>query len=261
MQGRTSSRREFLKTSSLAALAGASLPYWFTAESSRALGFYAANERPVVGCIGVGDRWRGGIRQGLQQFGDIAAVCDVDTFNRLWAQRLVDVDQGKRTDRKIDIYEDYRKLLDRKDIDVVTIVTCDHWHSKIAIEAMRAGKDVYCEKPLTLTINEGKQIRKVLQETKRVFQVGTQQRSEMGLLFLKAVAMVKDGRIGKVQKVICDIGGAPTANDIPEVDVPAELNWDMWLGQAPLVKYRSRPSGGKYPHARTHYEFRWWYEY
>src|SRR5215510_7648945 len=109
MPGRSSSRREFLKSTSLAALAGASLPCWFTGAARSALGFYAANDRPVVGCIGVGDRWRGGIRQGLQQFGDIAAVCDVDTFNRLWAQRLVDVDQGKQIDRKIDICEDYRK--------------------------------------------------------------------------------------------------------------------------------------------------------
>jgi predicted dehydrogenase len=268
MQGRTSSRREFLKTSSLAALAGASLPYWFTAESSRALGFYAANERPVVGCIGVGDRWRGGIRQGLQQFGDIAAVCDVDTFNRLWAQRLVDVDQGKRIDQKIDICEDYRKVLDRKDIDVVSIVTPDHWHSKIAIEAMKAGKDVYCEKPLTLTIDEGKRIIKVLNETKRVFQVGTQQRSEMGnaetpQFFLTAVALVKDGRIGQVKKVTCGINGAPTSGPIPVGDVPVGFNWEMWLGQAPMTEFRLGKFGnnGQYRESRTHYEFRWWYEY
>ncbi|MGE5194706.1 MAG: Gfo/Idh/MocA family oxidoreductase [Deltaproteobacteria bacterium] len=268
MQGRTSSRREFLKTSSLAALAGASLPYWFTAEGSRALGFFAANERPVVGCIGVGDRWRGGIRQGLMQFGDIAAVCDVDTFNRLWAQRLIDVEQGKRIDRKIDIYEDYRKVLDRKDIDVVSIVTPDHWHSKIAIEAMKAGKDVYCEKPLTLTIDEGKQIIKVLNGTKRVFQVGTQQRSEMGnketpQFFLTAVALIKAGRIGQVKKVTCGINGAPTSGPIPVADVPAGFNWDMWLGQAPMTEFRLGKYGnnGNYRESRTHYEFRWWYEY
>src|SRR5262245_14860650 len=261
MQGRTSSRRDFLKSSSLAALAGASLPYWFTTESSRALGFYAANERPVVGCIGVGDRWRGGIRQGLQQFGDIAAVCDVDTFNRLWAQRLVDVDQGKRVDQKIDMYEDYRKILDRKDVDVVTIVTPDHWHSKIAIEAMQAGKDVYCEKPLTLTVHEGKQIIKVLNETKRVFQVGTQQRSEMALRFLHAVAMVRDGRIGKVKKVQCAIGGAPTSDALPEVAPPAGLNWEKWLGQTPVVPYRFADDKSRWGKSRCHYEFRWWYEY
>ena len=252
-------RRDFLKTT--AALAGATLPYWFTAESNRALGFQSVNSRPVLGCIGTGDRWHQ-VVGGALNYSDGVAVCDVDRLHMEQGRDKVKEAQAKKgKDATVEMYEDYRKLLDRKDIDVVTIVTCDHWHSKIAIEAMRAGKDVYCEKPLTLTINEGKQIRKVLQETKRVFQVGTQQRSEMGLLFLKAVAMVKDGRIGKVQKVICDIGGAPGASDIPEADIPAELNWDMWLGQAPLVKYRSKGSGGKYPHARTHYEFRWWYEY
>ena len=254
-------RRDFLKTTSTAALAGATLPYWFTAESNRALGFQTVNSRPVLGCIGTGDRWHQ-VVGGALNYSDGVAVCDVDRLHMEQGRdKVKDAQAKKGTDATVEMYEDYRKLLDRKDIDVVTIVTCDHWHSKIAIEAMRAGKDVYCEKPLTLTINEGKQIRKVLQETKRVFQVGTQQRSEMGLLFLKAVAMVKDGRIGKVQKVICDIGGAPGASDIPEADIPAELNWDMWLGQAPMVKYRSKASGGKYPHARTHYEFRWWYEY
>ena len=256
-----SNRRDFLKTTSTAALAGATLPYWFTAESNRALGFQSVNSRPVLGCIGTGDR-RHQVVGGALNHSDGVAVCDVDRLHMEQGRdKVKDIQAKKGKDATVEMYEDYRKLLDRKDIDVVTIVTCDHWHSKIAIEAMRAGKDVYCEKPLTLTINEGKQIRKVLQETKRVFQVGTQQRSEMGLLFLKAVAMVKDGRIGKVQKVTCDIGGAPGASEIPEAGIPAELNWDMWLGQAPMVKYRSKGSGGKYPHARTHYEFRWWYEY
>src|SRR4029434_4475716 len=90
------------------------------------------------------------------------------------------------------MYEDYRKILERKDIEVVTIVTPDHWHVKIGIEAMKAGKDVYCEKPLTLTIDEGKQISKVLKETGRVFQVGTQQRSEMSARVNKN----KEPRIG-----------------------------------------------------------------
>src|SRR6185436_20081740 len=155
---------------------------------------------------------------------------------------IVRKDQEKKgIDRQVAAYEDYRKILDRKDIEVVSVVTPDHWHSKIAIEAMKAGKDVFCEKPLTLTIDEGKQIIKVLNETKRVMQVGTQQRSEMGPLFLKAVALVKSGRIGKVQKVQCAIGGAPTCGALPKVEVPAGLNWEMWLGQAPLVDYVSGP--------------------
>src|SRR5213078_2434752 len=109
---------------------------------------------------------------------DCVAVCDVDSDHvEKGHKRVTDAQKAKALE--VAKYEDYRKLLDRKDIDVVTIVTPDHWHSKIAIDAMRAGKDVYCEKPLTLTIDEGKQIIKVLKETGRVFQVGTQQRSEM----------------------------------------------------------------------------------
>merc|ERR1712098_451001 len=111
---------------------------------------------------------------------DCVAVCDVDAHRA--AQAVVAVQ--KQQDYIPEVYEDYRRVLDRKDIDVVTIVTTDHWHSKIAIEAMQAGKDVYCEKPLTLTIEEGKQICQVARQTGRVFQVGTQQRSEMKQLFL-----------------------------------------------------------------------------
>ncbi|HLJ10197.1 MAG TPA: Gfo/Idh/MocA family oxidoreductase [Planctomycetaceae bacterium] len=269
MQQRRTHRRDFLKTSSLAALAGASLPYWFTVESSRALGFFAASERPVVGCIGTGDRWQGGIWQGLMPFGDVAAVCDVDLYHLRAGQEAVRRAQhGRGVERPVDMYEDYRKILDRKDIDVVTIVTPDHWHSKIAIEALKAGKDIYCEKPLTLTIDEGKQIIKVLNETKRVFQVGTQQRSEGGnketpQYFLTAVALVKAGRIGSVKKVTCHINGAPGSGPIPIAEVPLGMNWDMWLGQAPYVDYRSGNFGNnpRYPESRTHYEFRWWYEY
>jgi predicted dehydrogenase len=269
MPSQISSRRQFLKTSSLAALAGAALPYWSTLESGNARAFFAANERPVVGCIGVGDRWRGGIVQGLMRYGEIAATCDVDAANVRRGQGIVRNDQEKRgIDREVAMYEDYRKVLDRNDIDVVSIVTPDHWHSKIAIEAMKAGKDVYCEKPLTLTIDEGKQIIRVLDQTKRVFQVGTQQRSEMGnaetpQFFLTAVALVQAGRIGQVKKVTCGINGAPASGKIPTADVPEGFNWDMWLGQTPFTPYRLGEFGNNrsYRESRTHYEFRWWYEY
>ncbi|MBI1344991.1 gfo/Idh/MocA family oxidoreductase [bacterium] len=258
-----SNRRTFLKTT--AALAGATLPYWYTTTQNRALGYNLVNGQHVLGCIGTGDRWDGVGPQAMQH-ADCVAVCDVDK-NHVEKGKAKALESAEKKGKTIDVamYEDYRELLDRKDIDVVTIVTPDHWHSKIAIEAMRAGKDVYCEKPLTLTIHEGKQIRKVLQETKRVFQVGTQQRSEMGLRFLQAVAMIKDGRIGQVKKVICNIGGSTDSGTIPEAAVPSELNWEMWLGQAPLVAYRSseqaNSSNKRYPASRCHYEFRWWYEY
>ena len=264
MTNKRTTRRDFLKKSSLAALATGSMPYWFTSESANAFAYKSANERPVLGCIGTGSRW-GGVGPAALRFSDCAAVCDVDKDHAGKAKERVKGEQKKRgLEQEIEVHEDYRKILDRKDIDVVTIVTPDHWHSKIAIEAMQAGKDIYCEKPLTLTIDEGKQIIKVLDETKRVFQVGTQQRTDMNRIFLKAIAMIRDGRIGDVKKVTCNIGGSTDSGEIPKADVPAGLNWDMWLGQCPVVEYRSKAEGSsnkRYPASRCHYEFRWWYEY
>ncbi len=256
----TPTRRTFLQSASLASLATAAAPYWF-APSSMAAQFRSPNDRPVLGCIGTGDRWNAVGPQAMN-FSDCAAVCDVDRNHVEKGRETALKKQSKPgAERTVEMFEDYRKLLDRKDIDVVTIVTPDHWHSKIAIEALRAGKDVYCEKPLTLTIDEGKQIRKVLEETTRVFQVGTQQRSEMALRFLHAVAMVREGRIGELKTVTCAIGGAPSSGEIPVAEIPKELNWDMWLGQAPLTDYRFKATNGRYGNSRCHYEFRWWYEY
>ncbi len=255
----STTRRDFLK-SGTAAAAAASMPYFFTAESARAAAFQSPNERPVLGCIGTGSRW-GAVGPNAMQFSDCVAVSDVDALHLdAGRDRVKGIQSKKGFDGHIAMYEDYRAILDRDDIDVVTIVTPDHWHSKIAIEAMQAGKDVYCEKPLTLTIMEGKQIIKVLEETNRVFQVGTQQRSEMGLRFLEAVAMVRDGRIGEVKKVTCNIGRSPVCESIPKVDVPQGLNWDMWQGQVAPKDFRHRPSG-RWGNSRCHYEFRWWYEY
>src|SRR5690606_33001179 len=237
--------------------AGAVMPYWFTAPTARAFAYQSPNERPVLGCIGTGSRW-GQVVGGAMNFSDCVAVCDVDARHAGQARDRIKKDQQ----RDVEVHEDYRKILDNDSIDVVTIVTPDHWHSKIAIDAMRAGKDIYCEKPLTLTINEGKQIIKVLEETGRVFQVGTQQRTEMGRRFLEAIALIRDGRIGDVRKVTCDIGGAPTSGAIPVVDPPKELNWERWLGQAPLVDFRlDESSDARTKPTRCHYEFRWWYEY
>jgi predicted dehydrogenase len=250
-------RRSFMQASA----AGAASAAWYTGVSTKVFG-EGPNERPILGCIGVGDRWRA-VGGNALHFADCVAVCDVDANHIESAQKMVKDRQGKKgVETVVDGYEDYRKILDRKDIQVVTIVTPDHWHTKIAIEAMRAGKDVYCEKPLTLTIEEGKMICKVMKETNRVFQVGTQQRSEMGQRFIQAVALIRDGRIGQVKKVTCGINGAPTSPDLPVVEVPKGLNWDMWLGQAPFTDYVSGPAKEKgYPNSRCHYEFRWWYEY
>jgi predicted dehydrogenase len=241
-------RRGFLKATSGAAAAAATVPYIFTSTSARA---QDEKDVPILGCIGTGSRWNG-VGPAAMRHANCVAVCDVDKGHAERGAARV----NKQQQHQPDIYEDYREILDRKDIEVVTIVTPDHWHSKIAIEAMQAGKDVYCEKPLTLTIEEGKQICKVAEATGRVFQVGTQQRSEMGQRFLQAIAIIRDGRIGDVQKVTCNIGGAPTCGEIPVAEVPTGLNWDMWLGQTPEVEFRKKGRN-----SRCHYEFRWWYEY
>jgi predicted dehydrogenase len=251
------SRRDFLKTATAAAAAG-TVPYFFTgdkvvADEQKA---EAKSDRPILGCIGTGSRWNA-VGPNAMRLADCVAVCDVDGQHAARARERVKSIQG----RDVEVHEDYRKILDRKDVDVVTVVTPDHWHTKIAIEAMQAGKDVYCEKPLTLTIEEGKQLCKVKKETGRTFQVGTQQRSEMGLKFLQAIAMIRDGRIGEVKEVQCAIGAPPTSPKIPAVTPPEHLNWNLWLGQTPLTAYRYMLENGKRPKTRCHYEFRWWYEY
>jgi predicted dehydrogenase len=264
------SRRQFLQVAA-AASAAAGVPYfaWGSPVVAQDAKTTSKSDRPILGCIGTGDRWNAVGPQAMN-FADCVAVCDVDSNHAAKGKaKAVEMNSKKGRQLDVEVHEDYRKLLDRKDIEVVTIVTTDHWHSKIAIDAMKAGKDVYCEKPLTLTIDEGKLISKVLKETGRVFQVGTQQRSEMNAergrfqqQFLTAVALCQDGRLGKIQKVECRIGGAPSSGEIPKAPVPSNLNWDMWLGQAPMTDYVEGPkTGGGYPPSRTHYEFRWWYEY
>jgi predicted dehydrogenase len=170
------------------------------------------------------------------EYGDYVAVCDVDQRRRDAAAGLVEQWHGKRP---LVVAKDYRELLDRDDLDAILVFTPDHWHAKVTVEAMRAGKDVYCEKPLTLTIAEGQLIGRVVKETERIVQVGTQQRSDQR--FLDAVALVRAGRIGAVRRVECGLGGAPVSPAIPITEPPAGLDWDMWLGPAAEAPYRSLP--------------------
>jgi predicted dehydrogenase len=232
-------RRDFLATTGAV---GISVGFWSHSTVSLAQETRSPNERLRAGCIGNGGMGRGDANA-VKRYADIVANCDVD---RTHAERLKkDIAEGKS-----EIYEDHRALLDRNDIDVVTISTPDHWHTQIAIDALRAGKDIYCQKPLTLTIAEGKLLRKVLAETKRTFQVGTQQRSDGK--FQNAVGLGHAGRIGEIKRVTVAIGGAPGGGPFNVAEVPAHLNWDRWLGQAPKVEYRPQ---------RGHGNFRWWYEY
>jgi predicted dehydrogenase len=239
---RSQSRRDFLQDTA----AGIFWSSLLTGTRSMADESKSPNARPRIGCIGMGGQGRS-ISRRARKYGNILAVCDVDRQHAEQAREDKDIGNGKA-----DVYEDYRKLLDRKDIDLVTIGTPDHWHTRIALDAMKAGKDAYCEKPLTLTIDEGKMLCKVVRETGRVLQVGTQQRSEDHNWFLTAVALVREGRLGKIKRVTCAIGGEKPGGPFNKTKPPAHLNWDVWLGQAPKVEYIKE---------RCHGTFRWWYEY
>ena len=233
-----SSRRSFLAASGALAVA----PYVFQKTTS-AEDDVSANDKLGVGCIGLGGRGSAIARQALK-LGAPVITCDVDK------NRAEGFAQGAANN--VPAVQDYRHVLDNKDVDIVTIGTPDHWHSKIAIDAMRAGKDVYCEKPLTLTIDEGIKICEVVKETGRVFQVGTQQRSEYGGAFLQAVAICHLGWLGDNLQALSSVGTARQGGPFTPSDPPANLDWNMWLGQAPDTEYIKE---------RTHYQFRWWLEY
>lgn len=237
-------RRDFVRNVGIAT-SSFLIPYHWSRQATAADELsQAKNDRPCVGAIGVGGRGQT-ITKEASKFGDIVAICDVDQQH---ATRANDrIGGGKAA-----VFGDYRELLLRDDIDAVVVATPDHWHTKISIDAMRAGKDVYCEKPLTLTIDEGKKICEVVKQTGRVFQVGTQQRSEFGGHFLKAVAMIRDGRIGSLKNVVASTGGGQTGGPFETKTAPSHLDWNMWLGQAPMVPFTEE---------RCHKNFRWWREY
>ena len=181
------------------------------------------------------------------RFGDVVAVADVDQNHADQAKNAPNIGKGKA-----DTYTDYRRLLDRKDIDVVSIATPDHWHVKIAIEALQAGKHVFCQKPLTLTLEENQLIRNACKKySDQVFFIGTQQRSDQSK-FLRAVNMVQKGLLGEIKHIKVGINGGAVGQPFQVAPIPPNLDWDQWLGQAPMVPYIPQ---------RCHGNFRWWYEY
>ena len=234
-------RRHFLTQS--AALAASSLltPYVFTAEVADRSLPQSKNDQFGIGAIGM--RYQGSvITEKARPYGPIVAIADVDRHVREQARASFGSTPA--------IFEDYRNLLDRKDVDVVLIATPDHWHTKMLLDAFRAGKDVYIEKPLTLTIDEGKLLTKAVKETGRIVQVGSWQRSDWQ--FRLAVELVRAGRLGTLRKVTCITGPNPAGGPFAESPVPGHLNWDLWQGQTLAVPYIEE---------RCHYTFRWWYEY
>ena len=226
------------------------------------------NEELGIGYIGTGIRFHSRLWQAMKN-GPGIAVADVDMV-QLGRGLQVILEQQRKMKRSLIVknHENYQQVLDNKDVDVVFIGSPDHWHTKQAIDAMKAGKDVYCEKPVTLTIREGEQLEQVMEQTGRIVQVGTQQRTEYGQRFAKGAAIARAGRLGKLNKVTCAIGGSRTCDPLPAVAAPKQINWDLWQGQAAEQKYRAAPQivdvkgwGAGYPLSRTHRYYRWWYEY
>jgi predicted dehydrogenase len=228
-------RRQFLGYSALGLAGLTILPSW-TLENGKRL---APSDRVVLGFIGLG-------RQGLSDFGSfsacpgvqVAAGCDVDTIKQERFRRRVTAWQQKQgMNERCDLYEFYEDLLNRKDIDAVSIASPDHWHALMVIRSCQANKDVYVQKPLAFTIVEGYDIVKAVRCNNRVLQVGSQQRS--GKEFQQAISLVRSGGIGHIETIYSKVGDPPKPLDLPEEKVPANLNFNQWLGPLndPKVHY------------------------
>jgi predicted dehydrogenase len=232
----TVNRRQFLTTAATALAIPTILPR----------SVFGANERIVTGHIGVRNQGTPNLRAFLK-LASPAAVCDVDRDVLAKAAKLMQ--QGGVS--KPDVYGDYRALLDRKDIDAVVITTPDHWHALMTIHACQAGKDVYCEKPLSLTISEGRKMVEAARRNARVVQTGSQQRSDVR--FRLACELVRSGKLGKLKTVLAGIPAVNSAGSpVPDSDPPAELDYDFWLGPAPKKPYNVK---------RVHYNFRFFWDY
>lgn len=249
------SRRDFLKTVT-AGTAGAGLLSSLPASSYGRL--RAANETIGVGVIGVGRQARGHLRNLVNNHAnaEVRAICDVYQPN---------LDQAAAMAPKADAYEDFRRVLDRKDIDAVVIGSPDHWHALQTILACEAGKDVYVEKPSCRTIDEGRKMVEAARKYDRVVQVGTQQRSADH--FQKAVEIVQSGQLGPISFVRTWNYGNSYPKGIgnpPNGDAPPELNWDLWLGPAPWVPFNINRFGVILDEAGNYQRwasFRWFWDY
>jgi predicted dehydrogenase len=253
------SRRRFLASLAAATVAGPAL-----LSSLRADPKPGANDRINLGFIGVGTQGRyhvGGFlnRPEVQ----VVAVCDVVAERRDSAKTMVEEryakDKDKGSYKGCKVYGDLHELLDNKEIDAVVIATPDHWHAIPCVLAARAGKDVYCEKPLTLTIAEGRAVVEAVKKNKIVFQTGSQQRSEYGGRFKQVAELIRNGRIGKVKTVRIGVGDPAVPCDLPEQTVPEGTDWETWLGPSPKRGYNEElcPKGvhKHFPAWRRYREF------
>lgn len=223
--GKGLNRRDFLGLSGMG-LAGLTILPSYVINGER----IAPSDRVIMGTIGLG-------RQALSDFSGFASVkgvqvvacCDVDSIKTLrFKKRVEEWQKSLGLAPRCDTYEQYEQLLERKDIDIVEVVTPDHWHALQTIHACQAGKDVYVQKPLSYTIKEALVMTRVANDNKRVVQVGSQQRSSKE--FQKAIELVQAGKIGHIEKIYAKVGDPPKPLDLPAQPIPANLNWNLWLG-------------------------------
>ncbi len=242
------SRRSFLKTAVVAGAAPFILPSRIWAADAK------PNEQIAMGFIGMGKQSGGLLGNFLGQGVKVLGVCDVDTTRR---EAALATAQGKPNGKECKAYKDFRELLERKDIDAVCIATPDHWHAIPTIAALKSGKDVYCEKPLTHNIHEAIEVMKAVADNKRVLQTGSMQRSSKE--FRVACELVRNGVIGKLQKVECSFGDPGKPCDLPEEAMEPGLEWDFWCGPAPKRGYNAElsPRGicKIFPHWRSFKEY------
>ena len=242
------SRRRFLKTATATA-AATGLPLWFIEreldEAHAAEEPKSANDKPGIALVGCGGQGRGDTGN-ARRFGNVVCVCDVDDSHASEAVKQFTTKDGKKPDK----LSDFRKVMERKDVSIIVNGTPDHWHTFVNLAACKAKKNIYTEKPLTLTIDEGKRLVKAVRDNKVVLQVGSQQRSDRNFRF--ACELVRNQRIGKLQHIIVGLPTGPRGGPFPVQPVPASLNWDFYVGQAPFMDYNGH---------NGHWDFRWWYRF
>jgi predicted dehydrogenase len=234
-------RRDFLRTTTTAA-AAATAPFILPSHVWSAE--VKPNDRITIGCIGMGTQGTG-LMDGFISRKDtqVVAVCDVDTTRREARKQRVEELYARQKGvnyKGCAAYKDFREIINRKDIDAVVIATPDHWHAFIAIAAVNSGKDVYCEKPLTESIHEAKELIKAVRKNDRVFQVGSMQRSSRE--FRVACELVRNGVIGDIKTIDVSVGGPGKVCDLPTEEMEPGLDWNMWLGPALERGYHSKLS-------------------
>src|SRR5262245_41868247 len=236
-------RRRFLATAGQGVVASGLLAGFPSIVPASVLGAKSPGNRINVGAIGTGRISRGHDLPGIWQH-DIAriiAVCDLDSKRVEDARTLVNGFYAKKTGKPYDgvkTYTNYHDLLANKDVDAVVISTPDHWHCIPAIDAVKAGKDVYLQKPASLTIAEGRALSNAVLKSGRIFQIGSQQRSTVQ--FRYAAELVRNGRIGQLKTVEVGLPGDPSGDEELEMPVPKDLNYEMWLGSTPVVYYTEK---------------------